>query len=230
MQKLNVLFAPAVHGTTPYSAFGHPTWKAFFHACLMVVQHNCYDSSRFAMPHPIHACSTSQQVLNFAYYQPIVAIHQMPSGVLPYYNKMVLVFVQFCIVVQSNQFTQLLANLNHCTWCTTVEPYSTTGVQRFQWNRNQHTVFFLHIVFLHKLKSELEMQNIIRKGFSLFPPWMHYCIPYSVTLTRECESQCTSPKYTGCGGSPCNAKSEGCIGDAEQIICQGLLRVYQKCF
>ena len=95
MQKLNVLFAPAVHGTTPYSAFGHPTWKAFFHACLMVVQHNCYDSSRSAMPHPIHACSTSQQVLNFAYYQPIVAIHQMPSGVLPYYNKMVLVFVQF---------------------------------------------------------------------------------------------------------------------------------------
>jgi len=65
-----------------------------------------------------------------------------------------------------------LANLNHCTWCTTVEPYSTTGVQQFQWNRNQHTVFFLHIVFLHKLKSELEMKNIILKGFSLFPPWI----------------------------------------------------------
>jgi hypothetical protein len=31
-------------------------------------------------------------------------------------------------------------------------------------------------------------------------------------------------------GPLCIAKSEGCIGDAEQIFCQGLLRVYQKCF
>ena len=32
-ERLNVLFARAVHRTaTPYSAFSHPTWKAFFHA------------------------------------------------------------------------------------------------------------------------------------------------------------------------------------------------------
>ena len=31
-------------------------------------------------------------------------------------------------------------------------------------------------------------------------------------------------------GPHCNEKSEGCIGDAEQIFCQGLLRVYQKWF
>jgi hypothetical protein len=31
-------------------------------------------------------------------------------------------------------------------------------------------------------------------------------------------------------GPLCIAKSEGCIGDAEQIFCQGLLRVYEKCF
>jgi len=34
----------------------------------------------------------------------------MPSGLLSYYYKMVLVLVQFFIVVKSNQFTQLLAN------------------------------------------------------------------------------------------------------------------------
>ena len=69
------------------------------------------------------------------------------------------------------------ANRNHdCTWCTTVAPQSTTGVQRFQYTSNQYTVFFLHIAFVHNLKSELEMQNIILKGFLTVPP-MDFCIP-----------------------------------------------------
>ena len=38
------------------------------------------------------------------------------------------------------------------------------------------------------------------------------------------------PQIYSVRGPLCSAKSEGCIGVAEQIFCQGLLRVYQKCF